>query len=84
MIYLNIYHRDIGLSKWYRLEIRQVHEVLENIQNDNFSVLYKRTTLFVRAPSNKVAVYKFEHLFFCYFNKLRDENFMTIVNFTTF
>ena len=46
------------------LEIRQVRELLENIQNDNFSVLYKRTTLFVRAHSNKIAVYKFEHLFF--------------------
>ena len=37
MVYLNIYHRDIGLSKWYQqgyfrfhwLEIRQVQNVVE-------------------------------------------------------
>ena len=40
VVYLNIYQRDIGLSKWYQqgyfhfhwLEIQQVREVLEKIR----------------------------------------------------
>ena len=51
----------------------------------DFFVLHKRTTLFVRAHSIETAVYNFEHiLFFCYFNEPRNENFMTIMNITTF
>ena len=42
MFYLNIYQRDIGVSKWYLkgyfhfhwLEIQQVGEVLEKIKNE--------------------------------------------------
>ena len=42
VVYLNIYHRDIGLSMWYLesyfhfqwLEIKQVGEVLAKIKNE--------------------------------------------------
>ena len=42
VVYLNIYHRDIGLSKWYLegyfhfhwLEIKQVGEVVAKIKNE--------------------------------------------------
>ena len=42
VIYLNLYHRDIGLSKWYLqghfhfhcLENQQVREVLEKVQKE--------------------------------------------------
>ena len=42
VVYLNIYHRDIGLNKSYLqgnfyflwIKIQQVHEVLEKIQNE--------------------------------------------------